>query len=152
MGFTVYEMTYTRSDLIPCDIECVPFDKRYFSQYMKIYNECFYDMRKALDVKPYDFLSTHDQIADKTDDVFLFLNGDEIIGSVACYGNETDDLIVNRKYQRKGYGKKLLFWAINHIRHKNSDPVTLHVAEWNQNAVRMYENAGFTVTRTEHIQ
>jgi ribosomal protein S18 acetylase RimI-like enzyme len=45
-----------------------------------------------------------------------------------------------------------LFWAINHIRHKNSDPVTLHVAEWNQNAVRMYENAGCTVTRTVHIQ
>lgn len=37
----------------------------------------------------------------------MLVSGEEIIGSVACYGNEIDDLIVNQKFQNKGYGKQL---------------------------------------------
>ena len=71
-----------------------------------------YEMRKTLDIEPYNFLSDYEQIADKVQDIFLFVNKEEIIGSVACYGNEIDDLIVNKKLQHKGYGKQLLLWGM----------------------------------------
>lgn len=60
--------------------------------------------------------------------VFIPAN-EEIIGSIACYGNEIDDLIVNKKFQHKGYGKQLLLWGMQCIRKKNTEPIVLHVAE-----------------------
>ena len=69
---------------------------------------------------------------------------EEIIGSVACYGNEIDDLIVSQEFQRQGYGKQLLLWAIWHIRERSNEPITLHVAAWNQGAIMLYEKCGFT--------
>ena len=119
---------------------------------MKIYNACFYEMRKSLDIEPYNFLSDYKQIGEKCKDIFLLVNGKEIIGSVACYGSEIDDLIVNKKYQNKGYGKQLLLWGINHIRQISNEPILLHVAKWNEKALRLYEKVGFDITNIESVR
>lgn len=152
MEVIAYEMKYTKKSIENSKIECIPFSPEHFDAYKKIYNECFYEMRKALDIKPYDFLSAYDQIKDKISDIYLLLGHDEIIGSVACYENEIDDLIVNPKYQQQGYGKQLLIWAINRIRQNNDYEIILHVAEWNYRAVRMYENVGFTIEKKEKVR
>ena len=151
MKFIAHEMKYTRNIVERCDIHCIPFEEKYFQDYMRIYNECFYDMRKALDRKPYNFLSEYEQIINNIGSIFLLIEKNEIIGSVACYGNEVDDLIVNKKYQNKGYGKQLLLWAMNLIRKNNFVPITLHVAEWNENALKLYKNIGFVITDSEII-
>ena len=92
MEIIAYEMKYVKDDIAKNSIECVPYDEKYFQQYMKIYNACFYEMRKALDIKPYNFLSDYKQISEKDKDIFLLASGDEIIGSVACCGSEIDEL------------------------------------------------------------
>ena len=153
MKFTVYEM---KTDIANIDgnigIRCVPFEKRYFEQYKQIYNECFFDMRKSLDIKPYNFLSDYTQIQEKAKDIFLLIDESGlIIGSVACYGNEIDDLFVNKRFQGRGFGRKLLLWGINHIRAKSFAPIYLHVAEWNKRAVTLYKSVGFTVSKREII-
>ncbi|MBR2950894.1 MAG: GNAT family N-acetyltransferase [Lachnospiraceae bacterium] len=79
---------------------------------MRIYNECFYEMRKALDIQPYNFLNEYKQIIEKVKDIYLLIHQGEIIGLIACYGNEIDDLIVNKKFQHKGYGKQILLWGM----------------------------------------
>ncbi len=38
-------------------------------------------------------------------------------------------------------------WAIHHIRTYTDDPITIHVAEWNQNAIKLYMKNGFVVTK-----
>ena len=151
MELIAYEMKYNNHVVECCNINCVAFEEKHFVDYMNIYNECFYDMRKALDRKPYNFLSEYKQIANQINDIYLLIENNQIIGSVACYGNEVDDLIVNKKYQNKGYGKKLLLWAMNLIRKSNNDPITLHVAKWNENALKLYTNIGFVITGTEII-
>ena len=108
-------------------------------------------MRKALDRKPYNFLSNYKQIINHIDNIYLLIENDQIIGSIACYGNEVDDLIVNKKYQKKGYGKKLLLFAMNLIRKNNYNAITLHVAKWNENALKLYQNVGFVIKGTEII-
>ena len=45
-----YEMIYNKSLKYHNYIICVPFQKEYWNEYQKIYNECFYKMRKALEV------------------------------------------------------------------------------------------------------
>ena len=102
MEIIAYEMKYLREDIEKSNIICIPFEQKYFQEYMKIYNACFYEMRKVLDIKPYNFLSDYEQIDEKTKDIFLLVIEGEIIGSVACYGSEIDDLIVNEGFQNKG--------------------------------------------------
>ena len=98
MEIIVYEMKYTDDRVPISDIVCIPFKKQFFQEYMGIYNQCFYEMRKALGIQPYNFLNAYEQIADKIQDIYLLTGRGEIIGSVACYGNEIDDLIVNPQF------------------------------------------------------
>ena len=65
MEILAYKMKYMKVDIEKSRVSCIPFEKQYFQQYMKIYNACFYEMRKALDMKPYDFLSDYKQIREK---------------------------------------------------------------------------------------
>jgi len=152
MEVIAYEMKHDKAFVEQSMIACVPFETQYFEQYKRIYNECFYDMRKALEIEPYNFLSDYEQIRGKASDIYLLVKDSEIVGSVACYGSEIDDLIVNKKFQRKGYGKQLLLWGMQQIRKKNADPITLHVAEWNQDALRLYKKIGFEVISSERVR
>ncbi len=108
-------------------------------------------MREALDIRPYDWYHDCSQILDKASNIFILTAGNELIGSVACYGNEIDDLFVCDGYRYKGYGRQLLIWAMNHIASCGYGEMIIHVAEWNQNAVRMYKNEGFEIVKTEVI-
>ena len=152
MEIIAYEMKYADYRVEESDIDCIPFKAEYFQEYMRIYNECFFEMRKSLDIQPYDFLSAYQQIADKVKDIYLLIDRCEIIGSIACYGNEIDDLIVNKRFQHKGYGKQLLLWGMQHIREKSNDPITLHVAQWNSDALMLYKKAGFEIVRIEKVR
>lgn len=145
MEIIAYKMTYQNAQTPQSDIVCIPLEAAFFQEYKQIYNKCFYEMRKALDIQPYDFLNAYAQIADKIQDIYLLTAQGEIIGSVACYGNEIDDLIVNPKFRRKGYGKQLLLWAMQHIRERNNEPIILYVAEWNHDALMLYKKVGFEV-------
>ena len=135
-----YEMSYNKALKYQNDIICVPFQKEYWNEFMKIYNECFYKMRKALEVEPINFYYDYSQIKDKIKDVFLYLQNGAIIGAVSCYENELDDLIVEKSFQGQGIGEKLLFWGINHIKEQGYEEIILHVAKWNQNAVKFFFN------------
>ena len=80
MKFTAYEMKYT-ADIVQCsNINCIPFEEKYFPDYMRIYNECFYDMRKALERKPYNYLSEYEQIVNNINNIYLLIDNNEIIG------------------------------------------------------------------------
>ena len=151
MEIVAYEMKYFQSFVPENVIDCIPFHEAFFRKYMSIYNACFYNMRKSLDIHPYNYLHSYEQIREKTGDIFLLLDDGEIIGSVACYGNEIDDLIVNEKYQGRGYGKQLLLWGMNHIRQRSAAPISLHVAKWNDKALRLYRELGFELTKIEQV-
>ena len=150
-SFYAYEMQYTGKAPMIDAVQIIPFCEMYYSQYERIYNECFYEMREALDVKPYHFYSGIEQIRDRIANIYLLMDGETIIGSVACYGAEIDDLFVNKQFQNKGYGKILLLWAMHHIRTYTNEPITIHVAEWNQSALELYARNGFDVVKKEKV-
>lgn len=148
-SFTVYEMAYTGGRIAFDEPDMIPFDERYADQYLHIYNECYYDMRRALDIQPYNYYSDIKEIEGEL--VFLLMDGDTIIGSVTCNGSSIDDVIVNKRYQGRGYGRPLLLWAVNHIRECTDEPVTLNVAQWNKRAYALYSRNGFVITKTRQI-
>ena len=147
-----YEMLFDKTLEYQNDIRCVPFQEQYWNEYMKIYNECFYEMRKELEVEPINFYSDYSQIKDKVNDIFLYLQNGVIAGAVSCYGNELDDLIVEKSFQGQGIGQKLLLWGMNHIKEQGYKEITLHGAEWNQNAVKLYLKNGFCINKKEKVR
>ena len=147
-----YEMIYNKGLKYHNDIICVSFQKEYWNEYMKIYNECFYKMRKALEVEPINFYYDYSQIKDKIKDIFLYLQNGVIAGAVSCYENEIDDLIVEKSFQGQGIGQKLLLWGMNHIKEQGYEEIILHVAEWNQNAVKLYLKNGFSIKKRERVR
>ena len=98
-----------------------------------------------MNIEPYDFIQDDTFFSIGMDFVYLLLENDEIIGSVAIKGEEIDDLIVNPKFQGKGYGKQMLLWALEHV---DTERVILHVAEWNKRAVNLYTKNGFEIIET----
>ena len=151
MSFSVNEMKRSSMDIPSSRIHCIPFDKRYLEQYKTGYNAAFRPMREALNIKPYDWYHDTNKILDKSSDIYLLVEDEVLIGSVACYGNEIDDLFVVGAYRQKGYGKQLLIWAMDHIASSGYDELILHVAEWNRRAVQLYMNEGFRIVKTDVI-
>lgn len=147
-----YEMSFKGALEYQDDVSCVPFEEKYWKEYMQVYNACFYDMRKDLEVEPINFYSDYFQMRDKADNTFLCLQDGMIAGAVSCYGNEVDDLIVRKSFQGNGLGRKLLLWGMNRIREQGYDEMVLHVAEWNKNAVGLYLKTGFEVKKKEKIR
>ena len=79
MEIIVYEMKYEKEALdFNVGVSCVPFEPMYFEEYMQVYNECFYPMRKALEIEPYNFLNRYDQIENKIKDMYLLMEHDKM--------------------------------------------------------------------------
>ena len=144
-----FEMTYTHPVAEKSSVSLVPYSKNYQEHYKKLYNECYHEMREALGIKPFDFIQDDSFFDEGMDQVYLLLENENLIGSVALKGNEIDDLLVDKKHQGKGYGRQILLWALENIK---SETVILHVAEWNQRAVSLYKKTGFEITKTIEIR
>lgn len=147
-----YKMEYIDNKIYDPVIEMNPVSLELYGEYEKVYNECFFEMRKELEIKPYNFYSSIEQIKDKIKNIFILMDSEEIIGSVTCCGSEIDDLFVNKKHQGKGYGKQILLWAINYINEKNGKPIFLHVAKYNEKALNLYKDNGFICVESEKIR
>ncbi|MBQ6042261.1 MAG: GNAT family N-acetyltransferase [Oscillospiraceae bacterium] len=148
--FFVYTMKYAGGEITEPVPDMIPLRTEFDEQYLRIYNECFYEMRRALDIRPYNVYACVQAFDEKRAHTFLLTDGETIIGSVACCGMMIDDLIVNPQYRRMGYGKQLLTWAIRYLQMHGAPEVMLQAAAWNQNAVQLYLQSGFVIT--EKIQ
>ena len=90
-----HKMEYINPVYEKAAVDLVPYSSDYQEQYRKIYNECYHEMREALNIKPFDFIQDESFFKNGMEDVFLLLEGEDLIGSVALKGNEIDDLIVS---------------------------------------------------------
>ena len=129
-------------------VSLVPYTSKYQKAYKQMYNACYHKMREILDIHPYDYIQDDSFFDSGMDSVYLFIKDGLLVGSVALKENEIDDLIVAPKFQGCGIGREILLWALEHI---SSEPVVLHVAEWNKRVIRLYRNCGFEITNTFDI-
>lgn len=120
-----------------------------YEEYKRIYEECFRDMRTALQRFPVDCCDSKEELEHKKEKIYILEIDGKLVGSVAIYDNEIDDLIVGKSYQRADYGEALLQFAISHMQSNNISPIVLHVADWNQGAIKMYMKNGFAIVKTE---
>lgn len=119
--------------------------------YSEIYNDCFADMRCALDLYPIGCCDTREALLNKSENIFILEIDNRLAGSIAIYHSEIDDLIVAKRCQRKGYGQGLLRFAVARMQSMGTSPIMLHVADWNRGAIELYTKNGFRIVKTETV-
>ena len=78
----MYEMEYRGKDAYS-DMPLVPFEEKYIKIYEDLMDSCFYEMRRALNIKPYQKHSCSlEEPAELAKNTYVLLNGGEIICAV----------------------------------------------------------------------
>lgn len=151
MEITVHTMEYQGGHIVSRlrPRNYAPSDYR---EYRRVYDECFREMRTALGLSPVECCGSGEELERKKGNIYILETDGTFIGSVALYGGEIDDLIVEKRFQRMGYGEALLRFAVSSLQSRNCSPIVLHVADWNQGAVRMYLKNGFSIVKTETVR
>lgn len=148
MKIIVHTMEY-RGGYIVSPLRLRNYSAFDYEEYKRIYEECFRGMRTALQRFPVDCCASKEELERKKEKIYILMIDGKLIGSVAIYDNEIDDLIVEKNYQRMGYGEALLQFAISYMQSNCISPIVLHVADWNQGAIKMYIKNGFAIVKTE---
>lgn len=144
--FDVYEMKY-KGALRDSNFPVIALDKKYYKRYKELINDCYYEMREALNIQPYKaYCPSLEELMEEKDSIFLHIYKDEIICTVSCEDNEVTNVAVNLKYQNRGYGRKILDFAISYLQKKGHSTIRLTALKWNKKAISLYESAGFKIT------
>jgi len=149
--FNVYEMEY-KGGVVESALPLIPFEAKYYERYRNLFTSCFYEMRKALNVRPYKEFYSLEELAKQKDNIFLLLGGDEIVGTVSCFKNEIENVAINLKYQRQGYGRKLVKFALNYMQKRGDSPIKITVTKWNKSAIALYKSLGFEVIAEKTVE
>lgn len=145
--FNMYEMIY-KGGAMESNLSFIPFEEKYYEQYVNLIDTCYYEMRKALNIRPYDKHSySLEESAKLKEGTFLLLDGDIIICAVTCSRNNVENVAVNLDYQRQGYGQRLIIFALNYMQKHEYSPIKLSVTKWNTHAIKLYESLGFEIVK-----
>lgn len=150
MQIIAHTMEY-QGEQISSDLQVSNYSPNDYDEYKRVYEACFSEMRTALELTPVNCCDNEYELLQKASQIFLLKKEGVLIGSVAVYDNEIDDLIVAKEFQGQGYGKKLLLFAVSKMQKDGAASISLHVADWNKNAIQMYLNNGFVIVKTEVV-
>jgi GNAT superfamily N-acetyltransferase len=153
--YGMHYMHYNGSEQPKSDMKFVSYEDKYFEQYVEGLRTSFYEMRKAHDFQPHLCCELNkekrEELLNNKDHIFLLLNNENLIASVAVYENGfLDDLFVVPSYQGKGYGKIITQFAINKAINKGINNIKLGAVEGNTRALSLYLGLGFEIVQTTH--
>ena len=151
MDIIAHTMAYARTQRVHSPLRLRSYASRDYDAYRALYNDCFRDMRTALGRFPIDCCESKEALEKKKEDIFLLEIDGRLVGSVAIYESEIDDLIVARDFRRRGYGEALLRYAVCRLHSRGMSPIVLHVADWNQGAMALYRKNGFEIVKTQIV-
>ncbi|MBR5284768.1 MAG: GNAT family N-acetyltransferase [Clostridia bacterium] len=150
MPFIAHKLEYHGPEL-SSELTLRTYQADDYMTYYDCYNSAFRPMRVALGLTP-ECCPNSDELLNIKDDIFILEQNGCLIGSVTVMDGEIDGLIVREHFRHQGIGQSLLHFAITEIQKRKHSPITLHVAEWNQTALRLYLNNNFIITESEIIQ
>ncbi|MCL2574320.1 MAG: GNAT family N-acetyltransferase [Defluviitaleaceae bacterium] len=147
VNWNMYEMEYKGNE-VKSNLSLIPLEDEYYEQYKTLIDTCYYNMRKDLNIHPYE---KHSYSLEEPEvlmrNTFLFIDDDKIVGAVTCNKNLIENVAVSPKYQKQGYGRELALFAISHMQTRGNEPIKLTVTKWNENAITLYISLGFEITK-----
>ncbi|MGL4336577.1 MAG: GNAT family N-acetyltransferase [Turicibacter sp.] len=154
--FGYHEMIYKGTHQPESNLPFIRYSDSYFEKYVALLAEGFYELREANQIHPFICCQPSDEfrkmLSQKQTSIYLLLDEtDEIISTFNVSHGHLDDIVVNKRYQNQGYGRKTTQAAINMARAQQPKEITLDVVCWNQTAYNLYASLGFEVTRTVEL-
>ena len=151
MQVIAHKMEY-KGGQIASDLRPKHYSDSDYEKYKAVYQACFHDLREALERYPVDVCPSREKLEREKENIYILEAAEKLVGSVAVYGNEIDDLFVAKDFQRQGRGEALLRFAVSLLQKRRVSPIVLHVADWNKGALYMYLKNGFEIVSTETIE
>lgn len=152
--FGCHEMIYKGTCEPELDVKFIPYEDKYYEQYKKCRQDCFYELRKENDMQPYRCEygeGNREETLKKKDCIYILIDKEELIASVMIENGYLDHIIVSPAHQGKGYGRKTTQFAINKALSQGNNLIKLTVIEWNTKAINLYKSLGFEIAETTHV-
>ncbi|MBA2173704.1 GNAT family N-acetyltransferase [Halobacillus locisalis] len=157
MGFQKWwgspELLYEGEEFDAVALPFIVYEDKYFDQYVKMVQDAFYEIQKFNDLKPYiateKIVNTY-QLNNK-ENVYLLLDGEELLASVTVGEETLENLMVSPRYQGKGLGRKALQFGMNRLHKKGVRRVSICYMEGNMAAEQLYESVGFKLVKETHV-
>jgi ribosomal protein S18 acetylase RimI-like enzyme len=155
---SVYRLSYNGAKFDEPDICTVKYEDNYYEDKIKLESEAFAVLREENDIKPYNwYLSASKESLENNrkatlenrEYITIFFENDEMVGASMVKNAEIDLLFVNIKHQRKGYGKKILRYAVNRGLEQDARGVNLNALASNDKALKLYIDAGFRIVQAQ---
>lgn len=137
--------------LAPVDIECAAYEDKHYDQVSELRSKSFESLRKENDMKPYYILGSSEEreLMKKESHLYhLLFDEQKIIGVLKFSGNFIGLLAVDEAYRGRGYGKRLMNFAMNKISSDNHTSTKLGIIDTNKDARKLYESLGFKTEAT----
>lgn len=159
--YSVYRLSYIGAKFDESELCAVKYEDKYYEDKMRLECEAFTPLRRENDIKPYnwyegsskeDIERNREWTLEQKDYIDLFFESDEIVGASMVKAAEVDLLFVNPKYQGKGYGRKILEFAVNRGLEQNASGVNLNALASNDSALRLYRSTGFKIVQAQDIR
>ncbi|PGY02409.1 GNAT family N-acetyltransferase [Bacillus cereus] len=149
MGFEKWwgslESVYKGGAFPKTEIKFIKYEDRFFDQFVKMVQACYYELHEKNDIKPY--LAPEDSVKtyklNNKNNVYLVLEGEQIVASVTTGEGILDNLMVAPSHQGKGYGRKALQFGMNEMLETGYKEIRICFLEGNESAERLYNSLGF---------
>lgn len=158
LGFSKWwgspELIFKGAKFPDLDITFHHYKDKFYEQYRGIKNECYYEIQRSNDIKPYTYPFSdeeREQLLKNRENVYLVLDNDQIVASVTIGDGEIDNLMVAPTHQGKGYGKKSLQFAMNNMLDQGYDEIRICYMEGNASAEKLYFSLGFEALQHTHV-
>lgn len=134
------------------DIQFIQYEDKYYEQYAKCRQECFYEISVKNDFKSTP-LSEKDRnyLFSLKDSIYVTLDDNKFVGAVTIQNGYLDHIMVSPSYQGKGYGKKITQFGINKELGEGRDTINLCYIEGNDKAENLYKSLGFKLRQNTHV-
>lgn len=158
--FGIHGMIYKGGKCEETNLSFRNYQESDFYEYYTYLGQCFSPMRKANDIRPFDVFkgSSAEKIEARKkeamkikDSIYMFFDGENLVGSTIIKQEEIDDVFVIPEYQGRGYGRKIMCETFNLALQRNFDKITLGAVAWNKVAINLYKSLGFEIYQSfEH--
>ncbi|MDF2948865.1 MAG: hypothetical protein K0R07_886 [Sedimentibacter sp.] len=155
---SVYRLSYEGLKFDEPDICAVKYEDKHYEDKIRLESEAFAVLREQNEIQPYNWYLSASKEAlednrkrtyENREYIYLFFEGNEMIGASMVKNAEIDLLFVNIKYQGKGYGRKILEFTVNRGLEQNAAAVNLNALANNDKALKLYNNTGFQVVQAQ---
>ncbi|MGF2616009.1 GNAT family N-acetyltransferase [Rossellomorea vietnamensis] len=129
------------------------YEERLFQQFFNMVQECYYPLHKEIDLKPYLASSESVRAYQLRDpkNVYVAMDGEEIMASVTIGKGEVDNLMVSPRFQKRGLGRDALHFAMNRLLNSGYEEIRICYMENNKAAERLYYSAGFIMAENMNV-